>query len=88
MGARTIAVEVLGTGCASCERLYENAVEAVRRAGLSGRAEVRKVGDVDYFLRMGVFATPGLVVNGEVVAAGRVPDADEIAALLRKAGEG
>ncbi len=88
MGGGKITVEVLGTGCKNCERLYENAVEAVRLAGLEGRAEVRKVGDIDYFTRMGVFATPGLVVDGEVVCAGRVPDAGEIAESLRKAGGG
>ena len=88
MGGGKITVEVLGTGCKSCERLYENAVEAVRLAGLEGRAEVRKVGDIDYFTRMGVPATPGLVVDGEVVCAGRVPGTEEIAESLRQAGGG
>ncbi len=88
MGGGKITVEVLGTGCRNCERLYENAVEAVRLAGLEDRAEVRKVGDIDYFTRMGVFATPGLVVDGEVVSAGRVPGAEEIAESLKRAGGG
>ncbi len=83
-----LVIEVLGTGCRSCERLYEHALEAVRRAGLEGRAEVRKVADIDYFVRMGVYATPGLVVGGEVVSAGRVPDPDEIAEALKRAGKG
>ncbi len=86
--AESLVVEVLGTGCQACNRLYEHAVEAVKRAGLEGRVEVRKVGDIDYFVKMGVFSTPGLVVGGEVVCAGRVPEPDEIAEVLKRAGGG
>jgi len=40
--------------------------------------EVEKIGDINYFTKMGVFMTPGLVIDCEVIAVGKVLSADEI----------
>ena len=34
--------------------------------------EVVKIGDINYFAKMGVFMTPGLVIDGEVISTGKV----------------
>ncbi len=73
-------VEILGTGCAKCNRLYEAAREAVAAAGLD--AEVVKVEDITEIMSRGVMVTPALVVDGEVKVVGRVPKPAEIAGLL------
>jgi len=73
-------VEILGTGCAKCNRLYETAREAVAAAGLD--AEVVKVEDITEIMSRGVMVTPALVVDGEVKVVGRVPKPAEIAGLL------
>ncbi len=69
-------IEVLGMGCANCNRLYQNVVEAVR---LSGKEiEVTKVEDLSVIMKYGVLSVPALVIEGLVKAAGKVPKVEEI----------
>jgi small redox-active disulfide protein 2 len=69
-------IEVLGTGCAKCKKLKELAEKAVKETGVD--AEVVKVEDFDQILNYGVMITPGLVIDGDVKIAGKVPSLDDI----------
>ncbi|MFH1152352.1 MAG: thioredoxin family protein [Pseudomonadota bacterium] len=80
----TLEIEVLGPGCKNCDTLYETVIKALETAGLSDKSRVEKKTDIDYFLKKGVFSTPGLVINGEVVSVGRVLTRDQILDVLRK----
>jgi len=71
-------VEVLGTGCKRCDQLYENTVSAASDFDPSMGIEVKKVTDVNYFTKMGVFMTPGLVIAGKTVSVGKVLSVEEI----------
>lgn len=71
-------VEVLGPGCKRCDQLFENTQAAVEEFDASDGIEVVKISDVNYFTQMGVFMTPGLIINGEVVSTGKVLSAGEI----------
>jgi small redox-active disulfide protein 2 len=71
-------VEVLGPGCKRCEQLFANTTEAASAFSDSNAIEVVKVKDIKYFAKMGVFMTPGLVIDGEVVSTGKVLSPDEI----------
>ncbi|MCB2184778.1 MAG: thioredoxin family protein [Deltaproteobacteria bacterium] len=82
--APLLAVEVLGSGCANCQKLYDHTHQALELTGLSGRAQVKKVGDPGYFLAQGVFTTPGLLVDGRVVSQGKVLSREAIADILRQ----
>ena len=73
-------IEVLGPGCNNCKRLEANAREAVGMAGVE--AEIIKVTDYAEIAAHGVLSTPGLVIDGKVVSAGRIPSADDIASWL------
>jgi small redox-active disulfide protein 2 len=77
-------VEVLGPGCAKCDQLYENVLNAVDRAGLKERIMVKKRTDIGYFHKMGVAVTPGLIIDGQVVSKGRVLPPDQIVDILQK----
>ena len=69
-------IEVLGMGCTNCNKLYQNAVEAVK---LSGKEiEVTKVEDIKKIMGYGVLSTPALVIDGLVKVAGKVPKVEEI----------
>ncbi|MFZ0243093.1 MAG: MTH895/ArsE family thioredoxin-like protein [Desulfobacterales bacterium] len=68
---RRYAVEVLGPGCAKCEGLYDNVLEAIAHLGLNDLVSIRKRTDPVYFREMGVAVTPALVVNGIVVCRGK-----------------
>jgi small redox-active disulfide protein 2 len=73
-------IEVLGPGCDNCKRLEANAREAVMMAGVE--AEIVKVTDYAQIAAHGVLSTPGLVIDGKVVSAGRIPSAGNIAVWL------
>jgi len=71
-------VEILGAGCKRCDQLYENAKNAVAELDSSVKIEIVKIGDIEYFTRMGVFMTPGLVIDGEVISTGKVLSSNQI----------
>jgi small redox-active disulfide protein 2 len=73
-------IEVLGPGCANCQRLEANARQAVAMAGVE--AEIVKVTDYRQIVAYGVMSTPGLVIDGTVVSFGRIPSAGDIAEWL------
>jgi len=75
-------IEILGTGCAKCKRLHANVLEAVKDLKIT--AEVIKVEDLDAIVERGVMLTPGLLINGELRAEGRVPCVDEIKTMLNE----
>jgi small redox-active disulfide protein 2 len=75
-----LRIQVLGPGCANCQKLEALARQAV--AGLGVEAEVEKVSDMREIMARGVMATPGLAINDKVVSTGRVPSASEVMTLI------
>jgi small redox-active disulfide protein 2 len=76
----TTEIRVLGPGCDRCQKLYENTTEAVAEIGLD--AHVEKVDDITEIARRGILSTPALVVDDELVVAGRVPSVTQLRELL------
>ena len=77
-------IEVLGPGCRSCEQVLENAISAASGFDSSLHIHVEKVTDINEFARRGVFMTPGLVIDGEIVSVGRVLSVEEIRKAIEK----
>jgi small redox-active disulfide protein 2 len=75
-----INVKVLGSGCANCKRLEAMVRQVAQAHGLD--AEIEKVTDYAEIMKWSILSTPGLVVNGKVVSAGRIPTESEIARWL------
>jgi len=73
-------VQVLGPGCAKCEKLKHNAEEAVRQSGVE--ATVEKITDINVITGFGVMMTPALAIDGEVKSVGKVLTSDDIQKLL------
>ena len=73
-------IEVLGPGCANCQKLEKNAREAVTLAGVE--AEIVKVTDYREIAAHGILSPPGLIIDGVVRSAGRIPNPGDIAAWL------
>ncbi len=73
-------IEILGTGCPKCSRLFENAKQAVLESNLE--AEVLKVQDINEITNFGVMITPALAVNGKVKSTGKLLSPDEIKQLF------
>jgi small redox-active disulfide protein 2 len=75
-----VKIEVLGTGCAKCKRLFANAEQAGK--DLKIIADIVKVEDIGEIVSRGVMLPPALFINGEVQTEGRIPDVNEIKKLL------
>lgn len=73
-------IQILGTGCAKCKQLTENAETAAREMGIA--YELEKVTDIAEIVGFGVMATPALVVDGKVKLVGKVGTPAEIRNLL------
>lgn len=73
-------VQVLGPGCPKCQQVAQNVAQAAKTAGVE--VNVEKVAKPLDIAKLGVMFTPGLVVDGELKASGRVPTVAEIAGWL------
>ena len=69
-------IEILGTGCPKCQKLYDSTAEALNQSGVE--ADIIKVTALSDIAGYGVMMTPALVIDGEVKAAGKVPSVEEI----------
>lgn len=65
-------IKVLGTGCANCKRTLALIEETAKAKGVD--IEMEKVEDIGAIMGYGVMSTPGVVIDGQVVHAGGVPD--------------
>jgi len=74
-------VQILGTGCAKCEKLKNNAEQAIAELGVA--AELEKVTDIGQITSFGVMMTPALAVDGEVKVVGKVASPEEIKSFLQ-----
>jgi len=74
-------IQILGTGCAKCAKLAENAEAAAKALGLDYQME--KITEINKIMAFGVMMTPALVIDGTVKAVGKVPDVEAIKAMLK-----
>lgn len=79
----SVDIKVLGPGCRNCIALDRAARSAVEQLGID--ATVEKVEDYGQIAAYNIMSTPGLVVNGQVVSAGRVLTAHSIKELILRA---
>ena len=80
-----VEIKVLGPGCANCKRLEQIAQKVVNN--LAVEAKIEKVTNYQEIVELGVMATPGLIVNGEVVSSGRIPSETEVTTWVIEALE-
>jgi hypothetical protein len=66
-----LGIKILGPGCPSCHSLERMVMALLSELKLG--ADVEHVTGRAEIAALGVFATPGLVINGEVRAAGKLP---------------
>ena len=66
-----IKIKVVGSGCPSCNKLEAMCREIVIEQKMD--ATIEKISDVTLFTDMGVFMTPGLLINNKLVSSGKVP---------------
>jgi small redox-active disulfide protein 2 len=77
-----MTIKILGSGCPACQLLEFQTKKAVQELGLKD-VEIEHVYDIDEIIEYGVMATPAIVIDKEVKAAGRIPEVDEIKNWLK-----
>ncbi len=75
-------IKILGPGCPNCKKVEQIAREVVGELGVEATFE--KVTDMAKITKY-VMATPGLVVNEEVVCSGRIPSKAEVTSWITTA---
>lgn len=75
-------IKVLGPGCPKCQQVEKIVKETVAETGAD--ATIEKVTDLMAIAGYGVFATPAVVVDGEVKSVGKLPTKDQIKEWITK----
>ena len=76
-------IKVLGPGCPNCQKVEAYAREAAAELGVE--ATVEKVADLNRIMDYAILATPGLVIDEQVVCSGRIPSKAEVTTWLTTA---
>lgn len=76
-------IKVLGSGCASCQKVEGLAKKAAEQLGID--AEIVKVTDIAEIMGYGVMSTPALVIDEDLKVAGRVPSYEQIVDIIARA---
>jgi len=73
-------IKILGSGCQNCENLETNTTSALEQLGIN--TTIDHITNETDILAYGVMTTPALVIDNDVVLAGRVPPPDQIRQLI------
>ncbi len=73
-------IKILGTGCVKCNQLENVTKEVLKEMGLE--IQIDHVKDIQKIMEYPVLTTPGLVINDELVLAGRVPSRAEVTKII------
>lgn len=80
-----MTIQVLGSGCPTCHKLYELTQKAAAELGLKEKVEY-VTGDaaMQKIIEMGVMQSPVLAIDNEPVLVGSIPNIEKIKKLLQK----
>ncbi len=78
-----IKIKIVGSGCANCDRLAALCREVIAENDLD--ADIEKVTDLNTFADLGIFITPGLIINGVVKSSGKIPTKHTLLRWIRDA---
>jgi small redox-active disulfide protein 2 len=71
-----LTIRMLGPGCPSCHSLEQMVMAVVAELGLP--AAIEHVTDVKEIARLGVLATPSLMINDDLKASGHLPSKESL----------
>lgn len=74
-------IQVLGSGCPTCKKLYEITKQAVVELGIN--QEVEYLNDIQKIISMGVMQSPVLAVNGKPALVGFTPDIEKVKKVIQ-----
>lgn len=76
-------IQVLGSGCATCKKLYEMTQQAVSELKLAEKVDyVTGSLGIAKIVELGVMSSPVLMVDDKIVMVGFIPNIEKIKGLL------
>lgn len=73
-------IQVLGSGCNTCKKMFELTKEAVKQLKLDD--EVEYITDISKIIEMGVMSSPILAINYKPASVGFLPDIEKIKQII------
>ena len=75
-------IEVLGTGCTTCNTVEAVVREAVAKSKIE--VEVVKVSNRLEIAKTGVVLTPAVIVDGQIKLVGKIPQIEDVIRWIRE----
>ncbi|KKQ87229.1 MAG: Redox-active disulfide protein 2 [Parcubacteria group bacterium GW2011_GWF2_38_8] len=75
-------IQVLGSGCATCKKLYEITQKAVAELGLNENVEY--ITDVQKIVAMGLMQSPILAINDKPALVGFTSDIEKVKKIIQE----
>jgi len=75
-----IQIQVFGSGCPTCKKLFEQTKQAVSELKLDIKVEY--LNDMQRIIKLGAMSSPVLVINNKIALAGRVPGVEKIKEII------
>jgi small redox-active disulfide protein 2 len=79
-----LEIKVLGAGCAVCDGIENQIMEALTEIGIA--ADLEHIREADRIAEYKVKTTPALIINGEIMGSGGIPTKSDIYNWLREYG--
>lgn len=77
-----LTIRIVGPGCNNCENLFQLCMNVVAENNLD--ADIQKIIDREKFSELGVWMTPALIVNGQILSQGKIPTKSTLEHWLKK----
>jgi small redox-active disulfide protein 2 len=75
-----MTIQVLGSGCPNCKKLFEQTKQAAAELKLD--TEVEYSNDIEKIMALGAMSSPVLAIDNKVALSGQVPGVERIKEIL------
>lgn len=76
-------IQVLGSGCPTCKKLYELTSQTVEELGIDAKVSyITGTEGMDAMLALGAMGSPVLAINGKIALVGSTSSKDEIQRII------
>lgn len=75
-----MTIQILGSGCPTCKKLFEQTKQAVSELKLN--IDVEYSNDIQKIIELGAMSSPVLTINNKIALAGQVPGVEKIKEII------
>lgn len=81
-------IQVIGSGCPTCKKLYEIVLEAATELNMEKNIEYLSGAEgIAKIIELGALSSPVLAIDGTIAMTGFTPDIEKIKVILKKHSE-